>query len=247
MKAWIHTRRWPLWYSGLVFEDIKQQLLVAKTLVEIVAIWILSDIGYYLLRLLPGTSGLYSNYPVVMALYYMFWVWVAFRTFRSLYQNWRMVEVRTSMFVLIGVALVGVFCYVVYVLPAFPPIHWAYQWTPPSELLYASPWYFLPKSIDIALQQLLIAAMVLVFELRKWPIKTIAAWSAGLFGGIHLLLVFGGSSLAYTFFFTASAVVAGYIFPYLMLRVRNGFLYSYFLHWGFYAAVIVLARFIVST
>jgi len=28
--------------------------------------------------------------------------------------------------------------------------------------------------------------------------------------------------------------------------VRNGFVYSYFLHWGFYAAVIVLARTLVG-
>jgi len=88
--------------------------------------------------------------------------------------------------------------------------------------------------------------MVLALDMRKLALKQIALWSAMLFGGMHLLLVLGGYSLAYTAFFAAAATAAGYVFPYLMLRVRNGFIYSYFLHWGFYAAVIVLARVFVG-
>jgi hypothetical protein len=157
-----------------------------------------------------------------------------------------MVELRRSLFVIMSLGSTGIFLYITYILPIFPPIHWAIDWVPPSELLTASPWYFLPKSVEIGLQQLLVAAMILVFDRQEMSLQRISWWSAVLFGSIHLLLVFGGSSIGYVAVFTVSAVVAGFVFPYLMLRVRNGFMYSFFIHWGFYAVVIVLARVLFS-
>jgi hypothetical protein len=145
------------------------------------------------------------------------------------------------MLILLVVAAAVIACYLAYVLPLFPAIHWVNRFEPPPELLIASPWYFLPKSIEIALQQLLVAALVLSFDARKFALRDIAQWTAVLFGGVHLLLIFG-ESFAYTVFFVFCASIAGYIFPYLLLRVRNGFIYSYSLHWAFYAIVIVLVR-----
>ena len=233
-----------------MFEDIKEQvleqLLVAKILLQIVAIWILSDIGFYVLTDLLGVGGSYSSHPFWLALYYLFWVGVALWTFAGFYRSRQVIEVRASTLVVGALGGAVVAGYLLFVFPLFPPIGWATLWRPPTELLYASGWYFLPKSIDILLQQLLIAAMVFAFNLRKLSVPAIARWSAGLFGSMHLLLVFGGSSLAYVCFFTAAAAVAGYIFPYLMLRVRNGFVYAYFLHWGFYAVVIVLIRLVFA-
>ena len=211
-------------------------------LLEIVGIWVISDIGYYSIVafLVFGTD--YSSHPFVMAWYYLFWSGIALATFWPFYKTWKMFDVRARMFVTTIVTSIAAAAYLFYILPLFPPIHWANFWEPPSELLTASRWYFLPKSIEILLQQLLVIAMVLAFDARKFSLKAISYWSAFLFGGIHLLLVFGGSSLAYVAVFTLSATAAGFIFPYFILRVENGFIYSYFLHWGFYALVIVLAR-----
>ncbi len=225
-----------------MFDELKQQLYFVWILLEVVAIWLLAGVGYYYVIVIAGIGDVYSYHPFGIAAYYLFWVALTLAAFRHFYKERERIEWHASMFVAIFLGVIGVAWYLLYILPQFPPVHWASEWEPPAELFYASPWYFLPKSIEIGLQQLLLAAMVLAFDMRKLPLNKIALWSAALFGGMHLLLVFNGSSLAYTAFFTASAVVAGFIFPYLMLRVRNGFIYSYFLHWGFYAAVIVLAR-----
>jgi hypothetical protein len=93
-------------------------------------------------------------------------------------------------------------------------------------------------------QQLLVLAMALTFSFQKFGARAISTWCAILFGGAHLFLIFGGESLLYVIVFTVSAFLAGFCFPYLMLRFKNGFIYSYFLHWYFYAIVIVLARLI---
>ena len=66
-----------------------------------------------------------------------------------------------SLFVTVFLGAIGVAYYIVNILPLFPAIHWTSLLEPPSELLTASPWYFLPKSIEIVLQQLLVAG-------RKW-------------------------------------------------------------------------------
>lgn len=211
------------------------------TLIKIAVIWVLSDIGYYSIVSLLGNGGGYSNNPFVMAGYYLVWVGIAIFTFWSLYRSWQMVELGVPLFgtgILI-IALVA--CYLALIFPLFPAIHWTPFFKPPPELLSASQWYFLPKSIEIVLQQLLIVAMVLAFSARKYTMREISDWSAVLFGGAHLLLVFG-QSFSYVVVFTLAATAAGFIFPYLLLRVRNGFLYAYALHWTFYAAIITLVR-----
>jgi hypothetical protein len=216
--------------------------IVMKVLVQIIFIWIASDLGYYILVSLLGAGSGYSKNPFILAVYYLCWVAFTVYTFFYFYKEWKVVEIRLSFFVSVFLGSIGIFLYITYILPIFPPIHWAVDWVPPSELLTASPWYFLPKSIEIGLQQLLIAAMILVFDKQHMSIRRISSWSAGLFGSIHLLLVLGGSSIGYVALFTVSAVLAGFVFPYIMLQIRNGFLYSFFIHWSFYALVIVLAR-----
>ena len=220
--------------------------VLAKVLVEIIAIWIVSDLGYYILASISGAGSGYSTHPFLLTASYIFWIGITFYTFFEFYKGWKVVEVRPSLFVTMCLGSIGIFLYLIYILPIFPPIHWAFGWVPPSELLTASPWYFLPKSVEIGLQQLLVAAMILVFDKQKMSLRNISYWSAALFGSIHLLLVFGGSSIGYVALFTTAATVAGFVFPYLMLRVRNGFMYSFFIHWAFYAVVIVLARMLFS-
>ena len=211
-------------------------------LIEIALLWILSDIGYYALVYALGIGSDYSTRPIVLGLYYLAWVGIALYLFWDLYKGWKAFEVNLRMFFILTSGIIAVAVYLVYILPLFPPILWTNTLEPPSELLSASMWYFFPKSIEIALQQLLVVAMVLSFDMRRLSLKSISLWSATLFGGMHLLLVLGGGTLSYVIGFSVSAVIAGCIFPYLIVRVHNGFLYSYFIHWGFYAVAIVLVR-----
>jgi hypothetical protein len=208
-------------------------------LFEIVALWIVSDIGYYILVPLIGD---YSTHPFKMAVYYLFWVVVTLINFWAFYRHWGTIKINVSTLGVITLACIGIALYFYYLLPLFPALPWVGALPPPSDLLYASSWYFLPKSIEIALQQLLIVAMVLAFHAQEFSVHTIARWSAVLFGGMHVLLALSGSSFIYVLVFTSAATVAGFIFPYLILRIRNGLIYSYMLQWGFYAVIIVAAR-----
>lgn len=68
-----------------------------------------------------------------------------------------------------------------------------------------------------------------------------------MFGGIHILLFFGEVPLGYVFRFMGSAALFGLIFPYLILRVRNGLAYSYIAHWAYYAVSVMLPHVFLSS
>jgi len=208
---------------------------------QIAALWIASDLGYYILF-----SGGYDTEPVRITLYYVFWLVLTAFSFRSVYYAWKPMVNRLLAYTVLCAGSAGIVLYITYILPHFPAIVWTKFWQPPSELLFATPWYFLPKSIEIMLQQILVAAMVLTFSFYELSLREISIWCAVFFGGAHLLLVFGGDGWIHVITFTAAAVAASFIFPYLILRVKNGFIYSYFLHWLFYAVATVLARLVFS-
>ncbi|MFA6269873.1 MAG: hypothetical protein WC657_01520 [Candidatus Paceibacterota bacterium] len=218
---------------------------LAWLILQIASIWLISDIGYYTFLPTLGFTGGFTANPFAITVYYLFWLAITVFTFWNIYREWETIEskrISTYIFLLVGSAVV-VF-YFTYILPNFPAISWDKVIKPPSELLLATPWYFLPKSIDILMQQLLVVAMVLSFSFQKYSLRAVSIWSAILFGGAHLFLIFGGKTALYVTVFTVSASLAGLFFPYLILRVKNGFIYSYFLHWSFYAVVIILAHLI---
>jgi hypothetical protein len=214
-------------------------------LIQIAAIWVISDIGYYVFLPALGFGGGYVANPVQITIYYSFWLIFTLFSFWNIYKELRTIENRVSTYIFVSLFSIGIALYLAYVLPLFPT-QGAYRiWQAPSDLLLATPWYFLPKSMDILLQQLLVVAMVLAFSFQGYSVRTISVWCAILFGGAHLLLVFGGKDFIYVSTFISAAVFASFVFPYLILKVKNGFVYSYFLHWLFYAVVIVLARVIL--
>lgn len=212
------------------------------SIIQIASIWIVSDLSYEGLKNILDGNLSYNANPILITGYYFFWIFITLSAFWNIYIKWQMFknEVVTYISVLMVVGFIAT--YLIYVLPLFPTISWSADWRPPSELAFASGWYFMPKSAEIILQQLLISALAFSFYNSKFSLKTTCMWCAGLFGSAHLLLVFGGPSLLYISVFTFSATIAGFIFPYLILKVKNGFMYSYMLHWTFYAAIILIAH-----
>jgi hypothetical protein len=210
-------------------------------IVSVAAIWIISEVGYLALVSVLGVGSGYSLNPYIMTLYYVVWIIVTLLVYRThLYKIWKL-ELDASTCLTI-IALIGpVVLYLWFILPAFPPIHWNPALTPPSDLLISSTWYFMPKSVEILLQQFLMVALVRSFFVSGFSLRATSLWCAALFGSTHLLMVFDAGTAAYVGVFTLLATVAGFIFPYL-LQIKNGFVYSYFLHWGFYAVFIILIR-----
>lgn len=222
-------------------KDLRTAQLI-WTLGPTAALWIGSDAGYYFLLPALGLKGSYNVSPVAIAFYYVIWVVIAVTTFWRVYRTWwTAYENRLAAYILFTLVFAALILFPGYALPLLPPINWAEPWTPP-EVVFATPWYFLPKSIEILFQQLLIAAMVVAFAGQQYSLWTISFGSALLFGGTHILVAFEDVPLGYVIRLMVGGAAFGLAFPYLILRVRNGLAYSYITHWCYYAVTLLMAH-----
>ena len=211
------------------------------TLALIASIWVVSDLGYYFLLPLLGVKPSYNAGSVAIMLYYIFWIGIAIISFWDLYSRWTRFDNRIASYAVWSISFGGCTLFAAYLLPLLPPTNWTQPWSPP-DVAVATEWYFLPKSVDILFQQLLIVALVLSLSARGYEVRKISLYCAALFGGTHILLAFGGVPLGYVIRFMVFAALFGLIFPYLILRIPNGLGYSYILHWLYYAITVVMPR-----
>ena len=224
-----------------------RNLRLAATTALIAAIWVVSDLGYYFLLPTLGVAPDYNLGSVAVSLYYVFWVGVAVIAFWPQYATWprhagwATFGNRLKSFAVWSVAFTAAVAFTAYVLPALPPFTPQNVSNPP-QLPLATGWYFLPKSIDILFQQLLVAALVLSLAAERYSLRRISVLCALLFGGTHILLALGDVPWGYVTRFALLASVFGLAFPYLMLRVPNGLAYSYVAHWSYYAITVLMAR-----
>jgi hypothetical protein len=212
------------------------------TFVLVAALWIVSDAGYYWLLPSFGIHTSYNASSVAIGAYYALWVALALAVFWPLYQTWWVAhENRVTTYVLLSVAFAALVLFPGYALPLLPPINWAEPWHPP-EIVFATPWYFLPKSIEILFQQLLIAAMVIALSAQRYGLWTISLACAAAFGATHILVAFDNVPAGYVIRFMAAGALFGLMVPYLMLRMRNGLAYAYLTHWCYYAGTVLMAH-----
>lgn len=222
------------------------------TLVQIAVIWILADLGYYLVLPELGIRSSYNVGPLAIALYYVFWVGIAVITFWPIYATWNRYgqwetfSNRITSYIVWSLAFAGTVLFAAYVLPLLPPVEWVQSFDPP-EVRTATPWYFLPKSIDILFQQLLIVAFVLALAGANIPLSRISIYCALTFGAAHVLLAFGPAPVGYVVRFMLAAAAFGFLFPYLILRVPNGLAYSYVVHWLYYAVTVAMPHIVSSS
>ncbi|MFN3293540.1 MAG: hypothetical protein ACK414_08815 [Gemmobacter sp.] len=217
------------------------------TLATVCALWVLSDAGYYVVLPWLGFSPSYNHDPAAAALYYLYWIgvavillWPTLATWsdHACWPSFSSAPVAIALWTLLLAAAVA---YVAHVLPALPRFDAAGRLSPP-DMPQANAWYFLPKSVDILFQQILIAALVLGLANARVPLRRMAVLCGLLFGLTHLLLLLGGSPVGYTVRFTGFATLFGLVFPVLFLRVPNGFALSYAAQWAFYAGAVAFAR-----
>jgi hypothetical protein len=229
-----------------------QRVTLLWTVAQIATIWSVSDAGYYYLLPALGVQPNYNDGSVAVTLYYIFWVGIAVITFWPVYARWPQYgrwatfENRLTSYLVWSLSFAGCLLFAAYVLPNLPSVHWRESWEPP-ELAVATHWYFLPKSIDILFQQLLVVALVLALAAQNYGIRRISVYCALLFGAAHALLAFGGVPFGYVIRFMISAAAFGLAFPYLILRVPNGLAYSYIVHWLYYAISVVLPHIFLSS
>jgi hypothetical protein len=224
---------------------------LAWSVIQVAAVWSVSDIGFYFLLPLLGQQPSYNAASIASALYYVYWIGIAVITFWPLYTSWPLYstwttfESRWTSYAVWSLAVMGCILFATYFLPMLQAPPWTQSWSPP-EVRAATPWYFLPKSIEIFLQQLLILALVLALAAQRYSLKKISAYCALAFGIAHVLLVVSGVPLGYVLRFMVAATAFGFVFPYLILRVPNGLLYAYIVHWLYYALTALMPRLVFS-
>lgn len=216
------------------------------TLAVIAAAWVFSSLGYFGLEPVLGAEVGYNDAPLTFALYYAGWSLAVFLGFRRTYQNGGdLTPEPLRLAAMVGLA-VAFAAFALLVVPRLPPTEWT-RTNSPVEFFWATSWYFLPKSVEILFQQLLIAALVLGLRdmrLKVWQISVVVAV---LFGAFHLTLALAYPNPFYVARYTAAATLFGALVPYLLLRVRHGFILSYAIHWVYYALDIMIIHFAFAT
>lgn len=93
--------------------------------------------------------------------------------------------------------------------------------------------FLVSKSFDILYQQLLIIVLVFLLSNLGLNIILISIIFAIMFGFGHIAIIkmYKGFFGKLIFF---AAIVSSFLFPYLILNFKYGFVYTYIIHWLFY-------------
>lgn len=205
----------------------------------VAAFWTIALLGQHTLLPALGFSSSYITSPVANALYYASFSVFATAYFWTLFRSWATSglavwrDLGLSLIAGISIALGIAFLSTVSLSSAVVPV----------ELFFATPWYFLPKAFDVLLQQILIATLILELYARTRSLEYTRTLYAILFVGAHIALFgWNGAPILYAGPITLWSLASAFVFPYLLLRVRGGFVYMYTIHLISYVVLATLLR-----
>ncbi|KKR02442.1 MAG: hypothetical protein UT29_C0002G0004 [Candidatus Yanofskybacteria bacterium GW2011_GWA1_39_13] len=213
-----------------------------KTLGEVAALWTVANVGYYTILPLFGLRLSYNSAPIVIAVYFLLWAIVSTLFFWDLFKKNVTKKQNIWLYGTLSLGSAGLIWGMLYFfsfLPALEVPILSFN----TDILFSTPWYFLPKSIEILVQQILIAVLVLEFYSRFNSLKETVISYAICFGLAHVLLFsINGAPTTYALMMIAGSVLSALIFPYLILRIRGGFIYAYVIHLVFYIILATILR-----
>lgn len=108
-----------------------------------------------------------------------------------------------------------------------------------TSFLLMNNYFLYAKPLEIFIQQLIIIMLVYKFNELGMSLKKIISIFVFSFGLIHIFQIFKTDmiiGIGFTFF----AIIASFIFPYMILKVKNGAIYDFMIHLGVYDIVAVL-------
>jgi len=172
----------------------------------IAALWSISSIGYYDIKDWMRLSNGYLEAPFLYSAYYLGFTLAAVLLFWQRLQNWQPLA-HGARPVIVVIGMIAMFT--ILVLPALPEIDVSLAPSNPPEFMFAGAAYYIPKTVEILFQQVLILTIVLVFVSFGWPVFQISLLTAALFGLFHLALIFNGATSFYVARFTIAATCFG--------------------------------------
>jgi hypothetical protein len=214
---------------------------LAGTLAICAALWIASFAGYFwLVPVLDAPDG-YNDAPVAFALYYAAWVAVTIVAFRRTHFAFLNADVlRKNIGPVVIVALI-LYVAVTQGIPNLPGQR-IDTLAGPSEVYEAGSSFFLPKSVEIVFQQVLIVAILLALSTSGLSVARMSLLVGLLFGGFHLTLLYVYAEPSFAYRYAIAATVFGAMVPYMILKIRHGYLLSYGIHWCFYVWLALLNK-----
>lgn len=226
---------------NLHIED-KPHIPLYRTLGEVAALWTVANMGYYIVLPLFGFQLSYNSAPIVIACYFLLWAIISTLFFWDLFKKNITEKHYVWTYGLLSLGSAGLIWGMLYLF-SFLPAPQVPLLSFNTDILFSTPWYFLPKSIEILVQQILIAVIVLEFYSRFNSLKETVISYAICFGGAHVLLFsLNGAPTPYALMMIIGSILSALIFPYLILRVRGGFIYAYVIHLVFYIILATLLR-----
>lgn len=215
-----------------IMESAKRRPLY-QLVAEIGSLWAAAMVGVFIVLPVFGVTS-YNQSPVILSIYYLFWLAVAIFTFADLYRELMPI----GRFVWgYGVVCAGFALLVWGILESFAtlPMPSGFDIAPYTDLLLATPWYFLPKGVEIFVQQALITALVLALARQFRSVERVSLAYAILFGSVHAVLFFlSGAPDTYALVMTAGSILSAFLFPRIILTIPAGFVYTYMIHLTFY-------------
>jgi hypothetical protein len=209
---------------------------------EIAALWTLANVGYYIVLPLFGYQLSYNSAPIVISGYFLLWALISTAYFWNLFKKNVAKNYHIWIYGILSLGSAALIWGLLYLF-SFLPILQGPHLSAYTDILFATPWYFLPKSIEILVQQVLITVLVLEFYSRFNSLKETIGSYAICFGGAHIILFsINGTPTLYAITMIVGSLLSALIFPYLILRVRGGFVYSYMIHLIFYILLAMLLR-----
>jgi hypothetical protein len=216
-----------------------------KELLPIVVLWVVSFVLFTEVPELFGYELSYSTHPFLSALYYAAWL----GAFLGMYPEcWERVYMSfgARWYVLLGGALGVATVFYTHIIPLITTpaeITAVVALHPEAPFFSYGPLYILPKTVEILFQQALVIESIFIVAgyTRRFVVTSLTFGL--LFALVHLVsLVYDPSPI--TIAMVIVAWVSGMLMPYLVLKVQNGVVYSFALHWLFY--VLLAVHFIVT-
>ncbi|HAE36949.1 TPA: hypothetical protein DCX66_01555 [Candidatus Nomurabacteria bacterium] len=109
-----------------------------------------------------------------------------------------------------------------------------------TSFLLMNNFYLWTKPFDVLLQQLLIVLLVIKLHQYKLTLKQITLLFVLGFGAIHIFQIFK-TDIIIGLAFTLGAIISSFVYPYMILKVRNGYIYNFMIHMGIYNIAALLS------
>ena len=206
----------------------------------VAAFWAFANVGYYFILPALGYSLDYNVSPIAIALYFFLWSLVSLHYFWKLFSSWVQVDLHIFIYGLQSLLFAACTGALIYLLSFFPSLRGP-ALAPYTDLLFVTPWYFLPKAFEVLMQQTLITTLVLEFYARFRSFHAVQTLYALCFVGAHIFLFsLSSAPSSYSISITLWALASTWVFPHLILRVRGGFVYAYAIHLTSYILLAML-------